>query len=187
MLDTKYSSLLAILQVVSVAHLGVARVLPRAHRNLRQFLQFRRRFPLCWELAQGAPLPYISPVLVLFAWRSRAPHKAVPHAEVFPGHPLCYPQPCSSLAPQVSMALDAARGLQALHEAPGGPIVHLDIKPQQMMLDKDGRVRINDLNTCRFLDADTDGNSCPYAASAMGVGVCGCRMMHARVLIVCSA
>eukprot|EP00903_Cladosiphon_okamuranus_P005887 g5822.t1 len=54
----------------------------------------------------------------------------------------------------VSLALDAARGLQALHEAPGGPIVHYDIKPEQMMLDKHGRIKINDLNTCQFADAD---------------------------------
>lgn len=71
---------------------------------------------------------------------------------------------------QVSLALDAARGLQALHEAPGGPIVHYDIKPQQMMLDQNGRIKINDLNTCQFADADVNGNSCPFAMSAVGVG-----------------
>lgn len=71
---------------------------------------------------------------------------------------------------QVSLALDAARGLQALHEAPGGPIVHYDIKPQQMMLDANGRIKINDLNTCQFADADMDGNSCPFTMSATGVG-----------------
>eukprot|EP00752_Nemacystus_decipiens_P007117 g6375.t1 len=69
----------------------------------------------------------------------------------------------------VSLALDAARGLQALHEAPGGPIVHYDIKPQQMMLDENRRVKINDLNTCQFADADINGNSCPFAMSAVGV------------------
>ena len=77
---------------------------------------------------------------------------------------------CASAALQVSLALDAARGLQALHEAPGGPIVHYDIKPQQMMLDENGRVKINDLNTCQFVDADVNGNSCPFAMSAVGVG-----------------
>ena len=68
------------------------------------------------------------------------------------------------------MALDAARGLQALHEAPGGAIVHFDIKPQQMMLDKKGRIKINDLNMCRFVDADADGNSCAFESGASRVG-----------------
>lgn len=68
------------------------------------------------------------------------------------------------------MALDAARGLQALHEAPGGPIVHFDIKPHQMMLDANGRLKINDLNLVRFPRADKDGNSCPFKSSASGVG-----------------
>lgn len=68
------------------------------------------------------------------------------------------------------MALDLARGLQALHEAPGGPIVHFDIKPQQMMMDADGKLRINDLNLVRFPDADKDGNSCPFKCGASGVG-----------------
>ncbi|CAM9799268.1 unnamed protein product [Ectocarpus fasciculatus] len=70
----------------------------------------------------------------------------------------------------VSMALDAARGLQALHEAPGGGIVHSDIKPHQLMLDEHGRVKINDLNMCTFPSADMDGNTCPYPASACNPG-----------------
>ncbi len=68
------------------------------------------------------------------------------------------------------MALDMARGLQALHEAPGGPIVHLDIKPQQMMVDDEGRVKINNLNLVRFPSADKDQNSCPFKFAALEVG-----------------
>lgn len=61
------------------------------------------------------------------------------------------------------MALDAARGLQALHEAPGGPIVHFDLKPQQLMFDEHGRVKINDLNMARFMDRSaTTGDLCPF-------------------------
>ncbi|CAM9415572.1 unnamed protein product [Ectocarpus sp. 12 AP-2014] len=70
----------------------------------------------------------------------------------------------------VSMALDAARGLQALHEAPGGAIVHSDIKPQQLMLDEYGRVKINDLSMCRFPPTDVEGNTCPYPARACKSG-----------------
>lgn len=68
------------------------------------------------------------------------------------------------------MALDAARGLQALHEAPGGAIVHLDIKPQQLMLDGNGRLKLNDLNMLRFADADVDGNTCSFEMAASRVG-----------------
>lgn len=72
------------------------------------------------------------------------------------------------------MALDAARGLQAMHEASGGAIVHYDIKPQQMMLDENGRVKINDLNMCLFAPADEDGNTCAFPAPASPPGVCVC-------------
>ncbi|CAM9663410.1 unnamed protein product, partial [Hapterophycus canaliculatus] len=41
------------------------------------------------------------------------------------------------------MALDAARGLQALHEAQGGAVVHSDIRPEHLMLDAQGRIKIN--------------------------------------------
>lgn len=65
----------------------------------------------------------------------------------------------------LEMALDAARGLQALHEAPGGPIVHADLQPRQLLLDNDGVVKINDLNRCRFMGRDQEGNSCPFTIS----------------------
>eukprot|EP00903_Cladosiphon_okamuranus_P005886 g5821.t1 len=95
-------------------------------------------------------------------------------SEYYPTHlddlvlaPGAKPLPISMV---VSMALDAARGLQALHEAPGGAIVHFDIKPQQLMLDSKGRVKINDLNMCRFVDADADGNTCAFESKASRVG-----------------
>lgn len=69
------------------------------------------------------------------------------------------------------MALDSARGLQAMHEAPGGAIVHYDIKPQQMMLDENGRVKINDLNMCHFPPTDDDGNACSFPAHASKPGM----------------
>ncbi|CAM9237457.1 unnamed protein product [Hapterophycus canaliculatus] len=78
--------------------------------------------------------------------------------------PDAQPLPISSV---VSMALDAARGIDALHRS---STIHFDIKPQQMMLDAEGRLRINDLNMCRFIDADVDGNTCRFASSACRVG-----------------
>lgn len=70
----------------------------------------------------------------------------------------------------VPMALDAARGLQALHEVSGGAVVHYDIKPQQLMIDPKGRIKINDLNMCRFTDADAKGNLCPFSGSQSQLG-----------------
>ncbi|CAM9988909.1 unnamed protein product, partial [Ectocarpus sp. 4 AP-2014] len=63
------------------------------------------------------------------------------------------------------MALDATRGLQALHEAAGGTIVHFDIKPHQFLLDEQGRVKLADFNLCKYLNTDADGNTCPLEVS----------------------
>lgn len=65
----------------------------------------------------------------------------------------------------LEMARDAARGLQALHEAEGGPIVHADLQPRQLLLDDQGVVKINDLNRCRFMGTDEDGKPCPFKIS----------------------
>ncbi|CAM9181094.1 unnamed protein product [Discosporangium mesarthrocarpum] len=62
----------------------------------------------------------------------------------------------------IAMALDAARGLAALHDAEGGPIVHADLQPRQLMLSEDGVVRVNDLNRCRFMGRDAAGQACPF-------------------------
>lgn len=71
----------------------------------------------------------------------------------------------------LTLSLDAARGLQALHEAPGGPIVHYDIKPHQLMLDDKGILKINDLNMCWFTSLDAEGNSCSSKKEASRPGV----------------
>lgn len=70
----------------------------------------------------------------------------------------------------LEMALDAARGLQAMHEVDGGPIVHADLQPRQLLLDGNGVVKINDLNRCRFMGRDEEGNPCPFRI-AKGNGV----------------
>ncbi|CAM9461262.1 unnamed protein product, partial [Hapterophycus canaliculatus] len=59
----------------------------------------------------------------------------------------------------VSMALDAARGLQALHEIAGS--VHVDMKPQQLLVDVDGRVMLNDFNSAHIMNVARDGTFCP--------------------------
>lgn len=59
------------------------------------------------------------------------------------------------------MALDAAKALQALHEASIAPIVHFDIKPQQLLLGEDGRLMLNDFNMAQFMGIRGSGVSCP--------------------------
>lgn len=60
------------------------------------------------------------------------------------------------------MALDAAMGLQALHEASIAPIVHFDLKPQQLLLAEDGRLMLNDFNMARFMGTHGSGAACPF-------------------------
>lgn len=57
----------------------------------------------------------------------------------------------------VDMALDAARGMQALNEASASPIVRFDLKPQQPLMDEAGRVLVNDLNMAQFTDLNKNG------------------------------
>lgn len=65
----------------------------------------------------------------------------------------------------LEMALDAASGLQAMHEIEGGPIVHTDLQPRQLLLDANGALKINDLNRLRFMGRDELGNPCPFKIS----------------------
>lgn len=65
----------------------------------------------------------------------------------------------------IRMALDAARGLRAIHEIPGGPVVHADLQPRQLLLNEKGVVKLNDLNRCRFMGKDQAGLPCPFKIS----------------------
>jgi serine/threonine protein kinase len=63
---------------------------------------------------------------------------------------------------RLRLALDVARGLEAIHSIPGGPIVHADIQIQQFMVTSDGTVKLNDFNRCRFMPTgNTTGRPCP--------------------------
>lgn len=70
-----------------------------------------------------------------------------------------------SIGEAIRMALQAARGLQAMHEMPGGPVVHADLQPRQLLMDEKGVVKINDLNRCRFMGRDAAGEPCPFKIS----------------------
>ncbi|CBJ28500.1 similar to TAK1 (TGF-beta-activated kinase) [Ectocarpus siliculosus] len=61
----------------------------------------------------------------------------------------------------LQMSLDAMRGLQVLHEAPGGPIIHNAIRPEQLLRYANGTVVVSDLNSCNFMGVTPSGEACP--------------------------
>lgn len=61
---------------------------------------------------------------------------------------------------RLRLALDVAKGMKALHEIPGGPIIHADIQPRQFLVSPDGVLKVNDFNRCRFMAQDARGVPC---------------------------
>lgn len=80
--------------------------------------------------------------------------------------------PFSWIARIVRLALDVARGVQALHEAPEGPIVHFGMKAQQVRVDEQGVAKIDELRSAWFMDKDTSSaeEGCPFATGPMAGG-----------------
>jgi len=62
----------------------------------------------------------------------------------------------------ISISRDASRGLMSLHEAPGGPIVHFDFKPNQLLINGDSEVKLADFNLSYFMGRKPDGCTCPF-------------------------
>lgn len=60
------------------------------------------------------------------------------------------------------MSLDSITALRGLHEAEDGPIVHYDVKPAQLLVTGDGRVKLNDFNVAWFMGRGPDGSPCPF-------------------------
>ncbi|CAM9989895.1 unnamed protein product [Scytosiphon promiscuus] len=60
----------------------------------------------------------------------------------------------------VSISLDAAIGLRGLHEAAAAPIVHFDVKIDQLLVREDGRVSLADYNLAYFMGTNPDGSPC---------------------------
>ncbi|XP_057986160.1 G-type lectin S-receptor-like serine/threonine-protein kinase SD2-5 [Hevea brasiliensis] len=53
-----------------------------------------------------------------------------------------------------TIVLDIAKGLAYLHEECRQRIVHLDIKPQNILLDEEIRAKISDFGLCKLIDRD---------------------------------
>lgn len=63
----------------------------------------------------------------------------------------------------IAISLDVANAVQALHKTAAiAPIVHFDVKPAQMLMTADGRVKLNDFNTAWFMSTGPDGTPCPF-------------------------
>jgi serine/threonine protein kinase len=62
---------------------------------------------------------------------------------------------------RLQLALGVAKGVQAIHEMEGGPIIHADIVSTQFLVDKEGNTKLNDFNRCRFIaHKNTTGEAC---------------------------
>jgi serine/threonine protein kinase len=64
---------------------------------------------------------------------------------------------------RLRLAFQVAHGLAALHNIPGGPIVHADIQAKQFLIDPVLGVRLNDFNRCRFVTRTSETHEpCPF-------------------------
>jgi len=57
-----------------------------------------------------------------------------------------------------SIALDTARGLAYLHEESRLGILHLDVKPQNILLDEDFKAKVSDFGMARSLNRDSESS-----------------------------
>lgn len=53
--------------------------------------------------------------------------------------------------------------VQALHEIAGS--IHVDMKPQQLLIDETGRVMVNDFNSAHIMSVARDGTLCPVQSA----------------------
>eukprot|EP00803_Ostreobium_quekettii_P007990 evm.model.scf_785.7 EVM.evm.TU.scf_785.7 scf_785:57905-59086(-) len=63
----------------------------------------------------------------------------------------------TSIGRRLDLSLGVARAVAALHSAPGGPIVHTDLRPEQFMVDEKGVVKLVDLNRAVQLSEGSRG------------------------------
>ena len=64
---------------------------------------------------------------------------------------------------RLKLAIGVMKGLVALHEVEGGPIVHADITAKQYLISDTGEIKVNDFNRCRFMaHYKKDGSPCKF-------------------------
>lgn len=90
---------------------------------------------LCSIQVLGAP--YIAPSLGFCLTSSVQPYFAGGTVEQHIGKAAWTGEPID-VATVLQMSLDAMRGLAALHEAPGGPIIHNAMRPEQLLVYDNG-------------------------------------------------
>ncbi|KAG0504121.1 hypothetical protein KC19_N018700 [Ceratodon purpureus] len=73
-----------------------------------------------------------------------------------------------SWSSRVQIALDAARGLEYLHEHTRPSYIHRDIKSANILLDKDARAKVADFGLTKLTETKIDGNLATISTRVVG-------------------
>jgi serine/threonine protein kinase len=60
---------------------------------------------------------------------------------------------------RLQIAIDVASALEYLHQSKPLPIIHCDLKPSNVLLDRDMVAHVGDFGLARFLHQDSDKSS----------------------------
>nr|XP_010917821.2 receptor kinase-like protein Xa21 [Elaeis guineensis] len=74
-----------------------------------------------------------------------------------------------TLLQRMNIAIDVASALDYLHHYSGTPIVHCDLKPSNILLDKDMVAHVCDFGLAKFLMASSHGDSSPVTSHTIGI------------------
>ncbi|KAG1334005.1 putative LRR receptor-like serine/threonine-protein kinase [Cocos nucifera] len=74
-----------------------------------------------------------------------------------------------TLLQRMNIAIDVALALEYLHHHSGTPIVHCDLKPSNILLDKDMVAHVCDFGLAKFLMTPSRGDSSPVTSYTIGI------------------